>query len=176
MASSLTHSHAAGLPTLAEARPDLATQLHPELNPLGSAQRLSCGSNRKLWWRCTRGSCGHEHVWEAKVAARALRGQSCPVCGGKRPCGPGCGSLAATHPHTMAAEFDAERNLPLDPGQLLPQSHKPVLWTCRRHQPAASWVASPNKRFRRSQPTGCPECFRVRRSKSTVTAARGAHG
>jgi hypothetical protein len=46
---------------------------------------VGAGSNKKYWWRCSRG-----HDWQTAVRNRALVGTACPLCverGGKQVSG-----------------------------------------------------------------------------------------
>ena len=143
---------------LAKACPQLAAEWHPTHNKKRPAD-VSCGSNRKVWWLCQEGQCGHEHVWQATVQARAQLLNGCPICAGKKPCQ--CTSLAAIQPETVQQQWDFERNT-VRPEDLLPQSHKEVYWRCTLHQPIFIWTARPNDRFS-SHESGCPECALDRR-------------
>ena len=59
---------------LATVRPDLAVEWHPVRNGELRPTAVTCGSNRKVWWRCSKG-----HKWQAVVSGRAA-GRNCPVC------------------------------------------------------------------------------------------------
>ena len=41
-------------------------------------KELACGSNKKAWWRCSKG-----HEWQAVIANRN-KGVGCPVCFSER--------------------------------------------------------------------------------------------
>jgi hypothetical protein len=60
--------------TLASKRPDLLEELHPTRNRGVDPASLAAFSNRKVWWRCSRG-----HEWESRVASRTA-GAGCPTC------------------------------------------------------------------------------------------------
>ena len=109
----------------------------------------------------------HDHLWLAAVSDRVHHGSGCPVCSGNQPCSPSCGSLLAVHPDVVAAEWDEQANLSLTPGQLLPQSNRPVRWRCR-HDPQHMWMAAPSMRFGTRQ-SGCPACANARRSRLAKT-------
>ena len=68
-----------GFNDLATLEPTLAAQWHPTLNGTLTAELVTTGTNRKVWWECPNG-----HVWKATIASRA-RGRKCgcPVCAGK---------------------------------------------------------------------------------------------
>ena len=53
--------------------------------------QLSFGSNRKVWWACTRG-----HEWQATVNNRS-KGKGCPYCAGKKVL-KGYNDLSTTNP------------------------------------------------------------------------------
>ena len=63
---------------LASQRPDLAAQWHPTLNGSLTAEQVTAGSHRKIWWQCPEG-----HVWKAVIYSRAgPQKTGCPVCAG----------------------------------------------------------------------------------------------
>lgn len=107
-------------------------------------QTVSCGSHRKLWWRCAAG-----HTWQAAVYSRA-RGADCPYCRGKAVLADE-NSLAARRP-SLADEWDAVKNAPLTPDAVVLNSHRLVWWRCARDH---SWRASIKSR---AEGCGCPVC------------------
>ena len=56
---------------MAEGRPDLAKQWHPQENGDLSPKAVSLGSAKHVTWLCTACPCGHPHVWTAAVIRRA---------------------------------------------------------------------------------------------------------
>ena len=67
-----------GFNDLATLRPRLAQQWHQPLNGGLTPDRVTLGSNRKVWWECSEG-----HVWMAYIFARTKpKGTGCPVCTG----------------------------------------------------------------------------------------------
>jgi hypothetical protein len=128
---------------LAVLKPRLTTEWHPSKNEQLTAQDVTPGSDRKVWWRCEEG-----HEWEATIANR-VRGNSCPYCSGHRV-GQG-NSLADRHPE-LTAQWHPSRNGLLTPEQVTPGLSTRVWWNC----PAGhEWQASINSRVRG---TGCPFC------------------
>ena len=159
--------------TLAEECPDLAAQWHPTKNEDLTPADVTCGSDRRVWWLCTIGQCGHDHAWEARIDSRDHSKRGCPICAGKTPCNePWCNSLKALHPLTVELQWDYERNMrlkpPVRPESLLPRSNKLVFWRCDLHSPPHRWTAAPDKRFRKHRPTECPKCARLRQCKPKV--------
>lgn len=55
-------------------RPDLAREWHPTKNGDLTSKDLTCGSQKKIWWKCFKG-----HEWEAIVKSRC-KGTGCPHC------------------------------------------------------------------------------------------------
>lgn len=64
-----------GFNDLASDRPNLASEWHPELNGDLLSTAVTCGSNKKVWWRCGKG-----HEWRAAVIKRALYDHGCVKC------------------------------------------------------------------------------------------------
>ena len=162
----------AGQPSLAQGAPDVAAQLHPTRNGGLSAETLTCGSGRIVWWLCTGARCSPgctvPHEWQARVADRVLRESACPMCSRRRPCQ--CNSLKSLHPELVQQEWDHARNLPLLPEDCTEQSNKRVHWICHKHEYAARWVATPNHRLGQRK-TRCPTCSAERRRKPALVVA-----
>ncbi len=62
-------------------RPDIAMEWHPTKNLNLKPTEVTSGSNKRVWWKCSR--CGHE--WQAIIAKRTsfrsnLRPSDCPNC------------------------------------------------------------------------------------------------
>jgi hypothetical protein len=123
---------------------DLATT-----HPLVAAEALgwdpttvTAGSERRREWKCSNG-----HKWSAAVKSRALTGNGCPYCGGKKVLA-GFNDLATTHP-LVAAEA-----LGWDPTTLTAGSHKIRKWKCSEGH---IWSAAVLNRTSQN-PSGCPSC------------------
>ena len=67
---------------LATLAPEIANDWHPSRNGRLTPAHVTCGTDRKAWWRCRNNP---RHIWEATVVHRVSRGQGCPTCAGKRP-------------------------------------------------------------------------------------------
>ena len=68
----------AGFNDLASVEPRIAAQWHPTLNGALTAQMVTAGSHRTVWWQCPLG-----HVWKARIYSRSGAQQcGCPVCAG----------------------------------------------------------------------------------------------
>ena len=67
-----------GFNDLATLRPKLAEEWYQDLNGDLTPDRVTLGSNKKVWWQC-----GEGHVWQAFIYARTkAKGTGCPVCAG----------------------------------------------------------------------------------------------
>lgn len=63
--------------SLAALNPSLAEQWHPNKNGDLTPDQVTLGSNKKVWWLCSRG-----HEWKADVYGRHAKGYGCPQCSG----------------------------------------------------------------------------------------------
>lgn len=135
--------------SLAESRPELARELHPDRNLDADANSLAVGSNRLLWWRCA-----HGHEWQARVFVRTA-GAGCPVCARVRV--PAERSLGHKYPE-LAAELHPDRNVGQDPATLAARSNRMVWWRCTAGH---EWEARLTDRV---AGTGCPHCYREGRA------------
>ena len=67
-----------GFNDLATLKPKLAEQWYQPLNGELTPDKVTLGSNKKVWWQCSEG-----HVWQAYIYARTKpNGTGCPVCAG----------------------------------------------------------------------------------------------
>lgn len=108
---------------LAAKRPELLAEWDYEKNKNIKPDSITCGSGKKVWWKCR--ECGHS--WEASVAKRC-NGRGCPVCAG-RVVKLGYNDFLTTNPE-MAKEWDYEKNGDLKPTMITNGSHKEVWWKC----------------------------------------------
>ncbi len=68
-----------GYNDLSTKRPDLLHEWDFEKNKDKlDPTKLSCGSGKKAWWKCTKG-----HSWNAEISSRN-KGAGCPYCAGNR--------------------------------------------------------------------------------------------
>lgn len=137
-----------GFNDMATTHPALAAEFDRSRNLPSTPENIVAGVRRKLWWICKLG-----HSYEAAGYAR-IQGSGCPVCANKKVL-KGFNDMATTHP-ALAAEFDRERNLGLDPEQLNAGTNLKLWWVCSRGH---SYCVSGMKRV--SQKTNCPVCASV---------------
>jgi len=55
--------------------PDIAKEWHPTKNGDLTPDKVTYGSNKKVWWLCRR-----EHEWETKISMRTSKLSRCPLC------------------------------------------------------------------------------------------------
>lgn len=82
---------------------------------------LTHGSNKKVWWRCSRG-----HSCTATICDRTLKKRGCPYCSNQRVCKDNC--LATTHPD-IVKEWSDKNNL--NPNEVTAGSGREIWWNCK---------------------------------------------
>ena len=137
----------AGENDLASQFPAIAAQWHPRQNETLTPQQVTPSSNRKVWWRCELG-----HEYQAAVAARTMRGSSCPYCAGRKVL-PGFNDLATLEPE-VARQWHPTLNGTLTPEMVTAGTHRKVWWECDQGH---VWQAAI---YSRTGPKkcGCPIC------------------
>ena len=115
--------------------------------------KLLYGSNKKAWWRCTKG-----HKWMAVISSRAIQGTGCPYCSGHKILS-GYNDLITLNPF-LAKEWDYDRN-GMDPIEISPNSHKKAWWKCSAC--GNEWQAQIKSR---NTGAGCPECGKKKLGES----------
>jgi hypothetical protein len=129
--------------------PEISEQWHPTKNEGLTSAGVSAGSNKKVWWKCSKGS---DHEWKMSVYHRTGSKQGCPFCSGRRPSV--TNSLATLHPD-LASEWDVTLNGNVTPEDVTAGSRVKRFWKCLRG-PDHEWEATPNNRT--SNKSGCPFC------------------
>ena len=136
-----------GFNDLATTRPELAAQWHPTKNGDLTAQMVTAGSRKKVWWICSNG-----HEWQTEVKERS-GGSGCPCCAGKNGLTEKT-NLAAIYPE-LAAQWHPTRNGNLKPHMMMLRSKKKVWWVCPSC--GRDWEALISNRTRGS---GCAICVK----------------
>ena len=133
-----------GYNDLATTNPELAKEWNYEKNGDLKPTQVTVGSNKKVWWKCTKG-----HEWQATINNRA-KGTGCPYCSNQKVL-IGYNDLATSNPQ-LAKEWNYEKNEDLKPTQVTVGSNKKVWCKCTKGH---EWQASINHRI---NGTGCPIC------------------
>ena len=115
-------------------KPDLSKQWHPTKNKNLTPKGVTAHSNKKVWWRCSKG-----HEWQATVYSRT-DGNGCPYCSGKAVCDDNC--LQTINP-ALAKEWHPTKNNKLTPKDVTPNSDKKVWWRCSKGH---EWQATVSNR------------------------------
>lgn len=135
--------------SLASRYPQLVREWHPEKNKNLSPNNFSHGSHTKVWWACSR---DNRHEWQAMILHRARKKSGCPYCSGHKPSSTDNFRISAPN---LAKEFDLERNYPLAPEELRPNSARKVWWICPKNKTEHRWLAVVSGRINGN---GCPYC------------------
>jgi hypothetical protein len=121
---------------------------HPELASEAfdwDPTEYSFGSQKAVKWKCRQG-----HVFQSRIANRAINGSSCPYCSNNLVLA-GFNDLATTHPE-VASQADG-----WDPATVSAGSGRIQNWKCSLgHQ----WSNSPHVHLKSR--TGCPICANKR--------------
>ena len=121
---------------LSETHPDLALEADG-----WDPSNFTFGSNKKMKWICSK-----NHSFEAFIYSRAVRGDKCPYCSGKRTLR-GFNDLATTHPKL------AMQALNWNPTEYSAGSNKKLDWKCPNGHTWKSTIL--NRTYNGS---GCPVC------------------
>ena len=97
-----------------------------DLNQGLAPSKLSYGSNKKVWWKCS--YCGH--LWKTSIYHRTIKNSGCPQCyHSKRKSFCKQDNLAITHPN-LVTDWDQSRNGELFPYMFTKNSRYKVWWKC----------------------------------------------
>lgn len=126
--------------------PALSAEWNYERNKSLSPEEFTSGSNKKVWWKCSK--CGEE--WEATICSRYI-GRGCPYCAGKKAV-PGKTDLATTNPE-LIKEWVYEKNGEVTPNTVMRGSRYKAWWKCKECN--YEWQATVGSR---SNGRCCPHC------------------
>lgn len=148
-----------GINDLSVTHPALVSEWDREKN--GDPSNYMRTSQKRVWWKCKK--CGGE--WQQEIRVRISHGSDCPFCAeakkretfAKNVKAQGR-DLVSRFPE-IAAEWDYERNAPLDPTMLTPTSNHKVWWNCPKGHHYQSWIGDRTGKWK----TGCPYCSRRRK-------------
>lgn len=154
--------------SLAVECPELAKDWHPINNLPLTAESVSFGTNKRVWWLCHK--CGYE--WQAYINNRRKQyrdgfkdsGSSCPNCIGRVVNNE---NSFATHNPELIKEWHPTKN---DPNKIynIPKCCKEKFWwLCKNCE--HEWQATPASR---NSGSGCPLCNKNKRAPSLLDAWR----
>ena len=110
--------------------PDLFAEWHPTKNGRKVPEDFTHGSNKKVWWKCTKG-----HEWNASIVNRS-KGRGCPYCANKLVCSDN--DLEVLYPEV--AKYWSVKNK-VHSSEVLPKSGKRYIWECLNGH---SWEDTPH--------------------------------
>lgn len=126
--------------------PQLMAEWNWEKNVDADPTKITIGSHKKVWWKCSEG-----HEWEASLNHRTSKGRGCPYCC-HNPCVlSGVNDLQTIYPD-LAKEWHPTKNGTLQPHQVTAKSSKKIWWKCSKGH---EWKTAVNHRANGS---GCPYC------------------
>ena len=131
--------------SLNDVMPNLAKEWDYEKNGDLLPTQVSCGSDKKVWWKCEKG-----HEWHARISSR-VKGSGCPYCSGRYVV-TGVNDLALLNIN-LTKEWNYEKNGDLLPSQVSCGSSKAVWWKCQKC--GYEWKSRVSHR---SKGVGCPVC------------------
>ena len=144
--------------------PELLKESHPTKNGDLQLENFPHRSDKKIWWKCTK---GNDHIWLARIADRTGkkdRKRGCPFCAGKKVSKEN--SFKRNFPN-IAKEWHPKKNGIFKPEDFTHGSGKKVWWQCfkiKRHE----WQATIGDRTFKS--TKCPYCAGKKVSKENNLA------
>ena len=136
--------------------PQVSAEWDYEKNVQLSPKDVTVGSNKKVWWKCSK--CGKE--WEARISTRTKKQAGCPVCksrqGGIKHHKVALeknGSIQETCPDLLT-EWHPYKNESKTPEDFTKGSREEVWWKCSKcgHE----WMARVANRAILGR--GCPKC------------------
>lgn len=129
---------------------NIAREWHPTKNGSLTPCDVSVGSNRKVWWLCSKG-----HAWPATVSERN-QGSGCPYCSDKKVKDEN--SLQTVNP-SLAKEWHPTKNGSLTPRDVTANSHNQIWWLCSKGH---EWKAAISSR---SNGQSCFYCSYMQKRK-----------
>lgn len=124
--------------------------------------QIKIGSNKKVWWKCSKHKSCNEHNWDASIKHRT-NGRGCPYCAHKPKHICSCDSFPVNFPYLLD-EWDYANNK-TDPYDLsFGSSNTSYWWKCNKTDcDHHIWQAT--IRDRTIKGTGCPFCKGIGKSK-----------
>jgi hypothetical protein len=128
---------------LSTVKPELVSEWNYDKNGTLKPEDVTVSSNRKVWWKCSRG-----HEWQAIVGNRKCKGKGCPYCSGNLPSD--SNRLSTVKPE-LVSEWNYDKNGTLKPEDVTVSSNRKVWWKCSRGHEWETAIATRSR-------CGCPYC------------------
>lgn len=109
---------------LLETHPEIARELCDEKNEGVTAENITYGMDRMLWWKCLEG-----HVYECRVSARTRNGKKCPKCYDSKGLVHGVNDFGTTHPD-IASQLIDDKNDGITSKSVTFGSKRKLWWRC----------------------------------------------
>jgi len=136
--------------------PKMMLQFDHDLNPGIDPDKLSCGSGKRINWKCDKDPCGC-HIWNTKVQSRVRYNYGCPFCAGNR----NCMHNSFMHVPKLFDEFDYDLNPGINPYLLSLHSSTRITWICSNDNCGCHiWKVSVKTRLENID--NCPFCAKRR--------------
>ena len=132
--------------------PKLAREWHPVKNGDLTPKDVTIGSNKKVWWKCSKG-----HEWMATITNRKNH-HGCPYCVSKKVL-QSYNDLETLNPK-LAREWHPTKNGDLTPKDVTTGSRKKVWWKCSKGH---EWMSTIHHR---NNGSGCPICDSERKTST----------
>ncbi len=126
--------------SLLEKRPDLAFEWHPTKNGDLTPDKVTCGSNTKVFWMCEKG-----HEWDSSINNR-VKGCGCRICGNKELL-VGFNDLATMYPE-VAEQWHPTKNGNITPNAILCGGKDKYWWIDHKGKESFSSVDSRTRKYR----------------------------
>lgn len=130
--------------SIVSTHPYLVKEWHPSKNEGLTPDQLLSGTEKKVWWVCSKG-----HEWIAAVNDRTRRKTGCPYCTGQKVTYDN--NLAFLRPD-LAKQWHPSKNSKLTPFDVTTNSAKKVWWVCEKGH---IWEAPV---YYRERGNGCSYC------------------
>lgn len=152
-----------GINDLKTRYPNIAAEWDYEKNYPLTPDEIAPGSSKKVWWICLDCNRSYEQIIRNRVSLK----HKCPYC---------------THQKVISGETDLKSwcyknsrdyllkewssNNTKKPSEVFPFTRHKYLWKCPKCN--KEYLASPEKRCRKYDPTGCPHCNEHRSTPEKV--------
>ena len=135
---------------LIDVDPVLYGMLHKTKNQGVNLEKLTPGSNKKVWWQCPNFS---DHSWQDSPVSSRRYGSKCLICSNKRVLS-GFNDLATKNPQ-LAKQWHPVKNGDLTSSDVFPNSNKLFWWICQTNE-SHEWEQSASNQSK--SVGGCPFC------------------